>query len=233
MKTRVPRFYFSFRSPYAWMASRLLESRFPAAHQELEFTPFWDPDATTLELLHARGGDMLYAPMSKAKHLYILHDVRRLVRKLGYSMTWPVDIDPRWDLPHLSYLKARRLGEGPAFFRAVLGARWERGAVIYREDTIRDIAQEIGLDAETLLAAPTEADITAEGVDGLLRAYEDGVFGVPFFIVGREKFWGVDRFEDFAAAFSVQAPRSEGRELAAAVLANIGGYDTDCAGGCG
>ena len=39
-------------------------------------------------------------------------------------------------------MKARRLGKGREFFWATLRARWGRGAEIYREETIRDIALE-------------------------------------------------------------------------------------------
>ncbi len=227
MRTPQPRFYFAFRSPYAWMTARLLEARFPAAHEQLEYVPFWEPDARTLELLRARDGDVIYTAMSKAKHLYILQDVKRLAAKLGYAMRWPVDINPWWDLPHLAYLRARRLGKGPAFFWATYRARWERGEEIYKQETVERIALEVGLRPPAVLAAPEDPEIRAEGAEALLHAHQDGVFGVPFFSMGFEKFWGLDRFEDFAARFAplygVPAP----------VLSAVGAYDMDCAGGCG
>jgi 2-hydroxychromene-2-carboxylate isomerase len=234
MKTRQPRFYFAFRSPYAWMTARLLEARFPSAHEQLDYIPFWEPDAITLDLLRAQGGDIIYTAMSRAKHFYILQDVKRLTAKFGLAMTWPVDVEPWWDLPHLAYLKARRLGKGRAFFWATYAARWERGAAIYLKDTIHDIAIEIGLDPGELLTATDDAEIRAEGAQALLRAHEDGVFGVPFFAVGYEKFWGVDRFEEFAAKFSSRvASAGPAPDPPAVVLATVGAYDTDCAGGCG
>jgi len=204
MKRKRPRFYFAFRSPYAWMTARLLEDRFPTAHDELEYIPFWEPDATTLEQLHGLGGEMIYTAMSRAKHLYILQDVKRLAHKFGFAMTWPVDIEPWWDLPHLAYLKARRLGKGREFFWATYRARWERGEPIYKEETIRGIAGEVGLDAAEVIAATDDPDIRAEGAQALLHAHEDGVFGVPFLNLGYERFWGVDRFEDFAARYTAR-----------------------------
>ena len=209
MKDRRPRFYFAFRSPYTWMTARRLEERFPAAHEQFEYIPYFDPDAITLDLLHAQGGDIIYTPMSRAKHLYILQDVKRLATKLGYAMAWPVDIKPWWDLPHLAYLKARRLGRGPEFFRAAYRARFERGDAIYQEDTIRDLAREVDLDPVALLASTADPEIRHEGAQSLLRAHEDGVFGVPFFSMGFEKFWGLDRFDDFAARFSARRQKGE------------------------
>jgi 2-hydroxychromene-2-carboxylate isomerase len=227
MTPRRPRFYFAFRSPYAWMTARMLEERFPAAHEGIDYVPFWEPDERTLALLRARDGEVIYTPMSRAKHLYILQDVKRLAAKSGYAMRWPVDVNPWWELPHLAYLRARRVGAGRSFFWAVYRARWERGEDVCRRETIERIAREVGLDPDALVGATEEADVRAEGVEALLRADRDGVFGVPFFCLGHEKFWGLDRFEDFAARFAplYGIPRP--------ALAAIGGYDTDCAGGCG
>lgn len=202
---RRPRFYFAFRSPYAWMTARLLEGRFPDAPDELDYIPFWEPDARTLELLRERGGEMIYTAMSRAKHLYILQDVKRLAAKHGFALTWPVDVSPWWDLPHLAWLKARRLGRGREFFWATYRARWERGAVIYERDVVRELAREVGLDPEQIASAPEDPEIRNEGAQALLHAHEDGVFGVPFFNLGFDKFWGLDRFEDFAARWKPAA----------------------------
>jgi 2-hydroxychromene-2-carboxylate isomerase len=195
-----PRFYFSFRSPYSWIAARMLAERSPA--QKLEYIPYWSPDTYSQQLLHARGGKTLYVDMSKEKHLYILQDIRRLTRKLGYQMAWPIDRNPWWDLPHLAYLRACRLGKGPEFFWAVHRSRWERAEDICSNAVLRQLADETGIDADELASAPDDADIRAQGVDALYRAYNDGVFGVPFFIHRFEKFWGVDRIEDFITSLA-------------------------------
>ncbi len=202
MKRYVAQFYFAFRSPYSWIASRLLEERFPNALDRLDYVPFFGPDAHSLELLHNLGGEFLYTPMSKAKHLYILQDIKRLTAKLGYQMAWPIDQDPWWDLPHLAYVMARRLGKGQEFLQAAYRARWERGEDICTAPVIRTLAAEVKIDPEVLVTAPDNPEIRAEGAKALYRAYENDVFGIPFFIFKHEKFWGVDRVEDFAARFA-------------------------------
>ncbi|MCC5603255.1 2-hydroxychromene-2-carboxylate isomerase [Nostoc favosum] len=198
MKTSSPRFYFCFRSPYSWVGARLLEECFDSKQYGIEYIPFWEPDKQTLILLKAKGGEFLYTPMSRHRHLYILQDIKRLTTKLGYKITWPVDRNPWWDLPHLAYLAARRYGKGSSFFWAVYQARWEKGENICSIDTISRIAQEVGLDPELIAQAPHDPTIRQEGVEALYKAYRDSVFGIPFFINGNEKFWGSDRFEDFA-----------------------------------
>jgi hypothetical protein len=64
--------------------------------------------------------------------------------------------------------------------------------------------------------------------------YRDGVFGVPFFVHGFDKFWGLDRVGGFVASLygELQADPLEGDLLLMAnelVSAGDGGH----AGGCG
>jgi len=201
MKRLLARFYFAFRSPYSWIGARLLEARFPDAYIQMEYIPFWDPDDHSLALLHNLGGEYLYTPMSKAKHLYILLDIKRLTTRLGYVMKWPIDANPWWDLPNLAYLRAGHLGKGHAFLRAAYRARWERGENIFTEEAICRLAAEVALDADLLLAAVDDEEVRAEAAAMLYRAYQDDVFGVPYYKVGHQRFWGIDRFEAFASCF--------------------------------
>jgi 2-hydroxychromene-2-carboxylate isomerase len=201
---RPPRFYFSFRSPYSWVAARLLRDEYGVGPDEVEYIPTWEPDGETHALLEARGGRVIYSTMSREKHFYILQDIKRLTTRLGYRMKWPVDREPRWELPNLAYLAARREGKEREFFWAVYHARWEEGEDICSVETIKRLAAEAGFDPEVAAAAPGDAELRAQGAEALFRCYRDGVFGVPFFIKGFEKFWGVDRVELFVAALRAQ-----------------------------
>lgn len=201
MKKRRPRFYFSFRSPFSWIAARLLDERLtPTEQAEIEYIPFWEPDPQTLSRLHELGGEFLYIQMSREKHLYILQDIKRMTRSLGYQHAWPIDESPWWELPNLAYLAAQRLGKAREFRDAIYRARWEGGANIHTVDVIRRVAAEVGLDPDRVAAAPDDPEIREEAAGALLRCYKDGVFGIPFLILGFEKFWGLDRVHPFIAA---------------------------------
>lgn len=232
--TRGPRLYFSFRSPYTWMAVERLRAARSDVDELIEFIPYWDPDPDTDRALTERGAEFHYVQMSKAKHLYLLQDTKRLAQRYGLTMRWPIDIEPWWEVPHLAYLKAVRLGAGPAFFAAVMAARWQRGENICEPATVRAIGDALGLDGAALATATEDPEIRALGVDHLERAYHDDVFGIPYFRVGRHRFWGLDRLDDFLGA--LPSPVQEEDPLAgvpAAVQAATRGYDTDTAGGCG
>ncbi len=198
---RKPRFYFSFRSPFSWIASRLLEERLgPERRDSIEYIPYWEPDARTLATLKAMGGSFLYAQMSREKHLYILQDIKRLTQSLGLKHVWPIDQEPWWELPNLGYLAAAAAGKAPEFRAAAYRSRWEKGENIHELDTVRRIAEEVGVDPARVAAAPEDPEIRGQAAEALMRAYREGVFGIPFFICGFEKFWGVDRLEAFLAA---------------------------------
>jgi 2-hydroxychromene-2-carboxylate isomerase len=198
------RFYFSFRSPYAWLASRMLAGRLAEEERAaLEYVPFWEPDPVTLDLLRGRDAAFLYRPMSRERHLYILQDVKRLARHFGYAMQWPVDpASPWWERPHLAYVAARRVGRAEACFEALYRRRWEQGQDICAEGTLVEVAAEIGVAPDLLLGAPDDPASRAAGVDALEAAYRDSVFGVPFFVLGADRFWGSDRLEFFLDALA-------------------------------
>ncbi|GAB7045402.1 2-hydroxychromene-2-carboxylate isomerase [Catenuloplanes indicus] len=223
------RFYFSLRSPYSWLAYRDLLDRYPGLAEEIEWRPFWEPDDDNLKALDEAGGAFLYTPMSRAKHLYVLQDVRRLAVDRGLSMRWPVDRDPWWEVPHLAYLVADRQGRGRAFVDAAYRARWEHGRDICDPATVAGLGTEIGVDGAELARAARDPAVRAEGVTALLALHRDGVFGVPFFVRGRDRFWGVDRLPAFAAgAGAVGVPR-EPAHPAVRERATDEGH----AGGCG
>lgn len=241
-----PRLFFAFRSPFSWLTIERLRRRVPDALDRMELIPFWEPDSRTAAALGERGGALHYVPMSKAKHLYILQDTARLAARLDLPMAWPVDLEPWWEPSHLAWLKARRQGRATAFYDAVIDARWRQGHNISDPDVIRASAEAAGLDGHEIAAAVDDPDIRTEGVSCLLWAYEDDIFGVPYFRVGRHRFWGFDRLDDFLAVFGAEV---HGASLAPAdvhavtpsrlervpveALTRVGAYDLDTPGGCG
>lgn len=243
--TSSARLYFSFRSPFSWLLIERLRRIAPDACDHLEFVPFWEPDVITREALERRDASIHYAPMSKAKHLYILQDTKRLAARMDLKIAWPVDLDPWWEPSHLGWLQARKLGSAEAFYAAVTKARWENGDDISKLGVIHRAAVTAGLDGDRIVAAVDDPAIRAEGVQCLVRAYEDDVFGVPYMRLGWHRFWGYDRLDDFLEllrptlaehprfAPPTPAPESPVADIPNSLKALTGAYDTDTAGGCG
>jgi 2-hydroxychromene-2-carboxylate isomerase len=231
---RPPRLYFSFRSPYSWMAIERLRHRLPDLFTVAGLVPYWDPDPVTAQLVAERGAEFHYQQMSKAKHLYVLADTKRMAARLGLAMAWPVDIDPWWEMAHLAWLAARRAGAAERCYDALVAARWERGENICDPEVLRQVTTAAGLDGAALAAAAADDDVRAEGAECLVRAYEEDIFGVPYVCYRRQRYWGLDRMDLFLAEFTARLA-GDGPEPLAGIPAGIaaGSYDRDTAGGCG
>ncbi|WP_457034272.1 DsbA family protein, partial [Kitasatospora sp. P5_F3] len=203
---RPPRYYFSFRSPYSWLAHLELTERHPELARSVRRIPFWEPDELSRKLLAEAGGGFVYQPMSREKHFYILQDVRRLAGARGLAVSWPVDRDPQWEVPHLAWFVAERAGLAEEFTQAVFRARWLAGLDVCDRTVIAGLAREVGFDPVAAAGAADDAELRGVGLAALMSVSDDGVFGVPFFLAGREKFWGLDRLAEFAAAAGGRPP---------------------------
>ncbi|QLH22013.1 2-hydroxychromene-2-carboxylate isomerase [Streptomyces sp. Rer75] len=241
-RSRVPRFYFNFRSPYSWIAYRDLMDRFPDVAQVVEWHPWWEPDADGERRMAEHRRSFPYTAMSRDKHLYILQDVRRLTIDRGLAVTWPVDRDPVWEVPHLAYFHALDAGCAPAYIERVYRARWQEGRDVCDREVIADIATGLGFPdeaAERMAHAADDPELRAgRGLGALLDLSRDGAFGVPFFTLGYDKYWGVDRLPAFAGAVRSRAapppapPTTPGPPADADFVAARSG-DQGHAGGCG
>jgi 2-hydroxychromene-2-carboxylate isomerase len=209
MNARPVKLYFSLRSPYSWLAINRLRDEVPGALERVDAIPYWDPDRRTGEGLDERGGEFHYVQMSRAKHLYMLMDTKRVAERQGRRMAWPVDVDPWWELPHLAWLRARREGHAWEFYDALTEARWGRGDDICEPDVVRAAAERAGLDPGLAAGAPDDPEIRAEGVDCLYQAYLDDIFGIPYLKWGRHRFWGLDRLDAFLEVWRPSAPEEK------------------------
>ncbi|WP_054813916.1 DsbA family protein [Nocardia arizonensis] len=225
-----PRAYFSFRSPYSWLAFHDLRLHSPRLLREIEWRPFWEPDAEFDALLTRAGGEFPYTPMSRAKHFYLLRDVRRLARRRGLTNCWPADVEPRWEPAHLTWFVAEDAGLALEYMDRVYAARWLEDADICDPRVVGAVARAVGVDVDmdAVLASPA---LRARALDALLAVCADDVFGVPMFLRGRDKYWGLDRLADFVAAVAPEPIPDLPDTVAAGLLRRTA--DVGHAGGCG
>jgi 2-hydroxychromene-2-carboxylate isomerase len=231
LRVAIPRFYFSLRSPYSWLAYHDLLEGYPDVAAVVDWRPFWEPDEHSERLLSDAGGRFIYTPMSREKHLYILHDVRRLAATRKREMTWPIDRNPCWEIPHLAYLVARSHSLGVEFIDVAYRARWQQGRDICDRRVIGELAEELGLDPHEAIGAADDPELRRLGTLALLDIYRDDVFGVPFFVHRRDKYWGVDRLPSFVAA--VRAGTQSEHFSAPELITSVNSSDAGHAGGCG
>jgi 2-hydroxychromene-2-carboxylate isomerase len=192
MSTPPLKFGFGFRSPYAWIARRLLRDLLPREQAaSIVYLPCWTPRPATLARLVAGGGAFLYQEMHRTRQLYVMRDINRLCAHLGLALHWPVDrpgLD--WEAPHLLYLRAEAAGCGLQAVDLLFEGRWGYGNDITNPALLSAYARALSLPAQD----ESETDAMQEAaVQALHRAFHAGVFGLPYFRIGMDGFWGVDR----------------------------------------
>jgi 2-hydroxychromene-2-carboxylate isomerase len=178
------RFYFSFRSPYAWLAAERLESELGDLGVPIDLIPIY-PTA------------VFFPPTlvpTPEKLAYIVQDIARLTRELGLTVRFPRLVDPDWSLSHAAFLGARDLGAGHRFMLEMYRKRFAEGLDLGRDDVIAGAARNARLDADTILLAAHSGELRAEVAAGWRRGVErDRIFGVPSFVYAGKLYWGQDR----------------------------------------
>lgn len=179
------RFYFSFRSPYSWLAFHRIDAALAGLSVVLDRIPVFPPPNFA--------NDPAKVP---AKLEYIRADVARIAEAWGLPYAVPVKLDCDWVRPHAAFVAARDERKDAAFGTALFEARWCRGLDVGEDDVLRDAAVAAGVDPVRLVAAAGDEAFHRRVWEGMIQgAGEDGVFGVPYFVFRGEHYWGNDRIE--------------------------------------
>lgn len=177
-------------SPFTYLAGLRLEEIAARHGASIRYRPLDAPK------LFPRTGGQVLAERHDSRRAYRLQELRRWAAATGMTL----DLQPRFfpvNPAPASYaiLAAQMVGGGDlaglvhAFTRAV----WAEGRDIADSDTVAGILRAHGFDpaiADRHMLAAAE-----EYAGNLEDAVSRGVFGVPFYIVGDERFWGQDRLD--------------------------------------
>jgi 2-hydroxychromene-2-carboxylate isomerase len=178
------RFYFSFRSAYAWLAFHRIEDALAGLPVVLEYIPVLPPRDFP--------GDPRKNP---AKSMYMDADVARIAKAYGLKVAYTCTVDGDWIRPHAAYIFAADSGRGRDFALTTFAFRFCEGRNIVTDEAIADAARGVELDATAAIAAAAHPAFHARVHEGLRRGEQEQLFGVPFFVYRGEKFWGNDRIE--------------------------------------
>jgi 2-hydroxychromene-2-carboxylate isomerase len=176
--------FYSFRSPYSWLAFRRVQQVLPSLGVELRPIAVFPPPGMTP------------ASTSTPRRLqYTMADAARMAAAYGLTMRSPEPLDTEWVRPHACAYWAAEQGRGDAFIAAAHAARFERGADLGASTVQAELAREVGLDADACVAAADDGARHAQVWQGMQEAQATGIFGVPTFVYEGELFWGNDRLE--------------------------------------
>ena len=184
-------YFFAPMSPFTYLAGSRLEQVAARHGAVVRYIPLDAP------ALFPRTGGQLLANRHESRNAYRLQELRRTAKKRGVKIDIPAAFFPVNPAPASYAIIAAAQASGgdlaglvQAFPRAV----WAEGRNIADDAVVKDLLAAHGFDPAVadrhmLAAAETYAA-------NLEEAVSRGVFGVPFYVVGEERFWGQDRLED-------------------------------------
>ncbi|MGC1400349.1 2-hydroxychromene-2-carboxylate isomerase, partial [Candidatus Binatus sp.] len=136
-----------------------------------------------------------------SKAAYNVAEFQRWAKRYGV----PAQFSPYFPFNTIRIVRgaiaAQLLGRFRQFHSAAFRAIWEQGQDLSKEEAIRRLLGEVGIEP---------ALIESDDIKNRLRANVDeavsrGAFGAPTFFVNREMFWGNDRLDFVEEAIVRQA----------------------------
>jgi len=197
--TKICEYYFAPQSPWSYLGhARLIE----LARQydvQIEMKPI------DLSQLYNAAGGLPLAKRPPQRQAYRLIELKRWSEHLG------VALNPQPKFPPLSgdaaarLLIAAKFAHGTDAAMALTGhimqAFWTADRNIMDESTLIALTNEAGHDGAALAKAADTPGIQSEYERFTAEAIAANVFGVPWYVVDGEPFWGQDRLAFVEAAF--------------------------------
>ena len=185
-------FYFDFISPFGFFASLRIDK----LAAEYGLTANWHSMLLGVSVVKVMGmKPLLDVPLKGA---YIKRDALRYARRHRIALARDVSAppsDPRPAGRAFNWLLEYQSESARPFAQKTFAAYWLQNRDIAAPEVLAEILDGVGLTGATFAAG-----IASEEAGRLLRANVEvslarGVFGSPFFIVGGEPFFGVEKME--------------------------------------
>jgi 2-hydroxychromene-2-carboxylate isomerase len=188
-------FYFDFVSPYSYLASTVLPGVAASHGAAVNYRPF-----TLIELMQ-KVGNRPTSIECQNKGVYVMADLQRWAKRYRVEFA-PNPAWPRIDFAELGRgaLVALDEGRGADYVAAIFRAVWGDAADLGQRPKLIEVLARAKLDGDRLLQRATSPDYVTRLKESTVAAAERGVFGSPTMFVGKEMFFGNDRFD-----FMIQA----------------------------
>ena len=184
-------YFFSTLSPYTYLTGTRLEDVAAKRGATITYKP-----RDTMTLFTRTGGQ---APKDRhpARQAYRLVEMRRQAAQQDMAINlkpahWPTNPAPS----SYAIIAAQKVGGGDlgALVQGILRSVWADQKDVADDEVVADALEAAGFDRGLVNAGLLEG--AEEYAANLEEAVRRDVFGVPFFIVGDEPFWGQDRISD-------------------------------------
>jgi 2-hydroxychromene-2-carboxylate isomerase len=185
-KTDSIAFYFDFVSPYAYLASNLIDDLASRHQKRIHWLPF-RLGVAVVKVMGLK--PLLDTPL---KNEYTKHDLFRMAQTLGMPLTDKITMFDPVSAQKLFYGSPQEIRADLA--KLLLSARWAEGVDIGDVDVLTELVHKRLNVSEDDVRSWVESSMSRDAVrEATNAAIARGVFGSPTFAVGSELFWGVDR----------------------------------------
>jgi 2-hydroxychromene-2-carboxylate isomerase len=193
---RTIQFFFELASPYSYLASLQIERLADGASRRIDWCPI------DIEVVWSAHGVLeAYSAIRQLKRSYIRLDSQRCAQALGISLSKPVTSSRDTKLAKLAYWglldSDRELAE--RFIRATWHAYFHDGKPISSAEELAAATTSLGLERDAIesMASTDVARKAQDKANSLAIAV--GCFGIPWFVIDGEVFFGHDRLPHMAS----------------------------------
>jgi len=189
-------FFFELASPYSYLASHQLDQLNLDFQREVDWRPI------DIEVIWSALGVLeAYSAVRNVKRKYIVQDSQRCAVALGVPLTKPTTSARETKLAKLAYWGLRSYDRELAarFLRAAWHAHFGKGSPIGSSQELAEAATGLGLQREAIESAAQSPEARQAQDASNAAAIDLGCFGVPWFAVDGEVFFGHDRLPHLAS----------------------------------
>ncbi|MBC7499426.1 MAG: 2-hydroxychromene-2-carboxylate isomerase [Herminiimonas sp.] len=200
---KVCEYYLAPASPYVYLGHARLVALARQHAAQIEIKP------CDIGKIFSVSGGLPLAKRAPQRQAYRLAELRRWSAHLGL----PMNLQPKFfpvsgDLA-AGLIIATKLAHGTDRALELIGAItrgvWEEEKNIADEDTLAAMAGMLGLDGKALLKSAETASVQNEYARFTDEATAANVFGVPWYVIDGEGYWGQDRLDFVERAMAAPA----------------------------
>lgn len=201
---RTVTYYVFLNSPWSYMGGAHLAEIVQSLGAAVDVRPI------DLMRVFQQTGGLPLGQRPKARQDYRLHELARWSRRLDIDLVTHPDVFPCDERLAAACVMAHKGagGDALALATALGGAVWSQNRDIGQRAVVADVLAAAGLASDALLAAAEDkaGHWEAERTANTNAALADGCFGVPWYVVAGEPFWGQDRLDFVGEALAAVPP---------------------------
>ncbi len=193
-------YYFTCISPFTYLGHRVFLETARTAGADVNFKP------VKLAKVFANSGAKPVPERPVCRQEYRLLEIERWAKKRGLAVNLkPAHFPTDPGLADRCVIALQEAGENSGeFVQRVLAACWADEKNIADEAVIREILNNLQLDADALIVAGGSTAIADQYDRNSEDAVDQGVLGAPAYVLNGEQFWGQDRVELLAETLESQ-----------------------------